>query len=147
MKYLKKRAGWLLTVGAIEIVPVPLHRWRLRWRGFNQAEIAAERISESLGWSVAADAIKRVRNPKPQADMPDKQSRIENMLNVFACPPKNDLSYLAGKTILLIDDVSTTGSTLNDCARALKGVGAKEVIGFVFARGRLDSKNQRFVRF
>ena len=140
-KYLEKRAGWLITAGTIEIVPVPLHRRRLNWRGFNQAEMVAKKISKSLGWPVITTAMKRVHDPKPQADMPDKQSRIENMLNVFACPPDQDSSRLADKTILLIDDVSTTGSTLNDCARALKGAGAREVVGFVFARSRLDKSS------
>lgn len=148
IKYLKKRTKWLMVSSGIEIASVPLHSQRLNWRGFNQAEIIAKRISKSLNWPIIVKAIKRVRNPKPQTDMPDKQSRIENMLNVFTCLPKLDKfgnsncdpSYLVGKTILLVDDVSTTGSTLNDCARALKGAGAKEVIGFVFARGKLDQK-------
>lgn len=140
IKYLEKRAGWLIANSAIELVPVPLHRRRINWRGFNQAKIISVKIGEFFGWPVFADCLKRIRNPSPQADLHDRQSRIENMRNVFACPPNQDLSHLAGKTILLVDDVSTTGSTLNDCARALKGAGAKEVIGFVFARGKLDKK-------
>ena len=163
IKYLEKRAGWL--AGTIEIIPVPLHRRRLNWRGFNQAEIIAEKIGWFFGWPSVTGAQTRTRNRGPQADMPDKLSRIENAKNLFQIynnrpdfihqevmtvksrilDPYRDRDKsidFTGKIILLIDDISTTGSTLNDCARALKGAGAKEVIGFVFARGKLDSKSK-----
>ena len=139
-KYLKNRAAWLTGRELITVIPVPLHRRRLNWRGFNQAEIIAQEIAGSFGWLSAPNILKRTRNQRPQAEMPDRLSRVENMRNVFefqGSTLENSFS-LAGKTILLIDDISTTGSTLNDCARALKGAGAKEVIGFVFARARLD---------
>lgn len=143
-KYLERRfsPGFNIDRGSTVVVPVPLHRRRLNWRGFNQAEIIGGEIAEFFGWPIIADALKRVRDVKPQAKMPDRQSRIANAKNIFEFHSPNygsptsivgTSASLVGKTILLIDDVSTTGSTLDDCARALKGAGAKEIIGFVFA--------------
>ena len=74
--------------------------------------------------------------------MPDRLSRIKNMHKAFKCTSSDSL---INKAILLIDDVSATGSTLNDCARALKDAGARQVIGFVFARGRLNRKTNGLV--
>jgi ComF family protein len=124
------------------VLAVPLHRRRLNWRGFNQAEIIGRRIAEFFGWPFVADALERVRNAKPQVEMPDRKSRIANAKNIFEFnSPKygNPVSIVGGKTVLLIDDVATTASTLDDCARALKGAGAKEIIGLVFARGSLKT--------
>lgn len=169
IKYLKKKARWLTDIETLRVVPVPLHRRRLNWRGFNQAEIIGGKIGQFFRWPVIINALQRHHNRKPQADMPNRASRIQNAQNLFQLGPiyadrkSIDLTYrslasidyaqiewgrkngVAGKTILLIDDISTTGSTLNDCARVLKGAGAREVIGFVFARGKFDGKNQKLV--
>lgn len=150
-RYLEQRfsLGFNIDRDSIVIVPVPLHRRRLNWRGFNQAEIIGREIAEFFGWPLIADALRRVRDAKPQAKMPDRQSRIANAKNIFEFRPPNYGSPTSivrtsaspvGKTILLMDDVSTTGSTLDDCARALKAAGVKEVIGFVFARGNINIK-------
>ena len=141
-RYLKKKAAWLVDTKGIIVVPVPLHYSRLNWRGFNQAEIIGSNIAKSFDWQLATDAIKRICNQKPQADMPDRLSRIKNMHKAFKCTSSDSL---INKAILLIDDVSATGSTLNDCARALKDAGARQVIGFVFARGRLNRKTNGLV--
>ena len=156
IKYLKK--GMTAKLGfnsqSSLVIPVPLHFKRLNWRGFNQAENIGRQISDCLELDFAANALQRVKNKKPQAEMPDQYSRIKNAQNVFKISPIYQSSTLidypqgrkntiTGKTILLIDDISTTGSTLDDCARALKGAGAKEVIGFVFARGTTEARNGR----
>ena len=167
IKYLEKRAKWLARSSFVHppkfyesklgrasqnlgglidsrevwVIPVPLHRQRLNWRGFNQAEIMAKGVGNFFGWPVAVDILRRCHNRKPQTNMPDQPSRVENAKNLFQIYADRKSIDFIGKTILLIDDVSTTGSTLNDCARALKGAGAKEVIGFVFARGKLDRKS------
>ncbi len=143
-KYLERRfsLGFNIDHGLTVVTPIPLHRRRLNWRGFNQAEIISRKTAEFFGWPLIADALKRIRNVKLQVEMPDRQSRITNAKNIFEFNSPNygsPTSIVGGKTVLLIDDVATTGSTLDDCARALKGAGAKEVIGFVFARG--DPKN------
>jgi ComF family protein len=123
---------------SILIAPVPLHRRRLNWRGFNQSEILGRQIAQFFDLPFIADALKRVRDTKPQAEMPNHQSRIANIKNSFEfnlSKYKNPSSLAKGKTFLLIDDVATTASTLDDCARVLKEAEAKEVIGFVFAKG------------
>lgn len=138
-KYLEKKVTWIQELSPV-VVPVPLHNFRLNWRGFNQSEIIAQKIGNDFGWPVLTSTLKRLHDRKPQADMPDRLSRIENARNLFQISGDRKTRDLANKTVLLIDDISTTGSTLNDCARALKGAGAKEVIGFVFARGKLDKR-------
>ncbi|MDP2932838.1 MAG: phosphoribosyltransferase family protein [bacterium] len=132
--YLEKRfmSGLGTDHGSIIIVPVPLHRLRLNWRGFNQAEIIGNKIGTCLGLDFRQDILGRKHRRAPQALIANRESRIANMKGVFECL-KPEL--MLGKIVLLVDDVATTGSTLDDCARALKGAGAKEVIGFVFARG------------
>jgi ComF family protein len=117
---------------SIIVVPVPLHRLRLNWRGFNQAEEIGGKIGARLGLKSQRDVLERKYHRAPQARITDRESRIANTKEVFECR-KPELAR--DKTVLLVDDIATTGSTLDDCARALKGAGAKEIIGFVFARG------------
>jgi ComF family protein len=117
----------------VVLVPVPLHRRRFNWRGFNQSEIIAQKIGNELTM-VVAPVLVRKTNTRPQAEIKERVERIKNSRGVFKCLNPEKVS---GKTILLIDDVSTTGSTLEECAGALKGAGAKAVFGFVFARGNM----------
>ena len=133
VKYLERRLslGFNIDRNSTVIAPVPLHRRRLNWRGFNQAEIIGNGIGSCLGLN-SQDVLGRKRNHVPQAQINDRQSRIANATGIFKCM-KPEL--VRGKTVLLVDDVATTGSTLDDCSRTLKGAGAKEVIGFVFAKG------------
>jgi ComF family protein len=134
--------GFNLNRTSTTVTAVPLHRRRLNWRGFNQAEIIGLKIAEFFGWPFVKDTLRRVRNTKPQVEMPDRQSRIENAKNIFefnSLKHTNSADLVRGKNFLLIDDVTTTGSTLDACARALKVAGASEVTGFVFARGSLKT--------
>ncbi len=132
-KYLERRfsLGFNIAHDSIVVVPVPLHRRRLNWRGFNQAEIIGNNIGSHFKLNFQ-NLLVRIRNHIPQAQISDRQSRIANAAGISKCM-KSEL--VQGKIVLLVDDVTTTGSTLDDCARALKAAGAKEVIGFVFARG------------
>ncbi len=113
------------------VTAVPLHWYRLNWRGFNQSELMARNISECFDWQSDFRLLKRLAARTPQADIKDRLQRIKNVENIFSC---FDKSEIIGKRILLIDDVSTTGSTLDACAKALRLAGAVEVTGFVFAR-------------
>lgn len=114
------------------IIPVPLHYRRLNWRGFNQAEIIAKIIAEITRLRTENTILTRPLISKPQAEINKKSERLENMGNQFKI--SND-KKINGETLLLVDDVCTTGATLNECARILKKAGAKKVIGFVIARG------------
>ena len=151
IRYLEKKVSWLKNKKNIIVIPVPLHRKRLNWRGFNQAELIADQISLFFNWPTISNHLVRLANHKPQTEINDRKSRIENVRGIFHYQKpaykkltptslNNTRPTIKDKIILLIDDVSTTGSTLNDCARALKIAGAKEIIGFVFARGKLNKK-------
>jgi len=136
---LKKYVFWLsaarkfnlLTESPI-IIPVPLHYRRLNWRGFNQAELIAQSLSEILNCNFDASLIKRTKIIKPQAEIEEREQRINNVRDIFQII---DRDKVKNKTVLLIDDVCTTGATLNEGARILKESGAAKIIGLVFARG------------
>src|SRR3989344_6086547 len=114
------------------IIPVPLFYRRQNWRGFHQALLLAKVIADVLNCELNSAILKRVKDVKPQADIKEREQRLENMKEVFKII---DNSQIKNKTILLVDDVCTTGATLNECARVLKAGGAKKVIGLVFSRG------------
>lgn len=105
------------------LVPVPLHRGRLWSRGFNQAAIVARDLSRRTGVEVAVDALSRIRPTAPLKGMNMRQRR-RTVAGAFRVNPRTRLN---GRTIILIDDVLTTGSTANACARVLKRAGAERV--------------------
>ena len=111
------------------IIPVPLHKRRYRWRGFNQASELAKKLDLQI--SVITDILIRVRYTVPQVKMKNKNKRQKNLNNAFIVKNK---SQVIDKNILLIDDVMTTGATLKECAKALKTAGAKTVYCLVLAR-------------
>jgi ComF family protein len=115
--------GRQVLQGADVVVPVPLHRRRQRQRGFNQAED----LARGLGLPVAR-ALRRVRATQPQVDLPADERR-ENVKDAFTIHrPVN------GAIIVLVDDVATTGATLEACARVLRDAGAKELRALTAAR-------------
>lgn len=113
------------------LVPLPLHKKRLKWRGFNQAEEIAKELS--LFWKVPllADALARKKETRPQVELSGR-AREENVKDAFSC---KSAEKIKDKIVFLIDDVFTTGSTMEESARVLKQAGAKEVWGVVAARG------------
>lgn len=108
------------------IIPIPLHPRRKRWRGFNQAELLAREFAKKHAFKICADDLARVKHHKAQALL-KAEERQANILNSFVWQGES----LAGKAILLIDDLATTGATLNEAARILKNSGAKKVWGLV----------------
>ena len=109
------------------IIPIPLSLTRLREREFNQAQIIAAQVSESLQIPLLNNALKRVRHSRPQAEL-NREERLNNLKGAF----KNKES-LDGKNILLIDDVLTTGATASEASRVLKEAGANSVFVFTAA--------------
>lgn len=105
------------------LVPVPLHRVRLRERGYNQSDVLAVAISQESGIPLWRKVIHRIRYTEPQAKM-KHNDRIKNVFDAFQV---KDDGRINGARILLVDDVFTTGSTLNECARTLRVAGAREV--------------------
>ena len=110
------------------IIPMPLARGRLADRGFNQAMEIARRVAAEFGLNISVDACRRTRESTPQAALPWKQ-RATNIRNAFTCD-----CDVEGKSVAVVDDVLTTGATLNELALALKRRGAREVIGWIAAR-------------
>lgn len=111
------------------VVPIPLFKKRLRWRGFNQAEILARSLSKSFSYPLSLNLI-RLKSGQPQASLGETE-RANNVQNAFTWQGAS----LSGKNILLIDDVVTSGATLNAAALALKSAGANSVYGLVLAKG------------
>ncbi|MEK6680504.1 MAG: ComF family protein [Nitrospirota bacterium] len=112
------------------IVPVPLHKKRLNERGFNQSLLIAHHLSKSLNIPLSIDGLQRVRWTRPQIEL-SREERLRNVKGAFAV--RDGISF-KGKKLLLIDDVYTTGATVNECARMLKKAGAKEINVFTIAR-------------
>ena len=147
------------------IVPVPLHPRRLRWRGFNQSELLTNYISQNLtpGMEIPVfnSILIRRKHTTPQMKVRKYAERKENVKNAFKINKKYasvghrmsfgrftwtsdvqviSLNNLKNKKILLVDDIATTGATLNECAKILKLNGAKKVFGLVLARQEINKK-------
>ena len=112
------------------IVPVPLHRWRLWWRGFNQSALIADHLGKACGFKVDKHALLRVRATQPLRSMQARQ-RAKAVAGAFALAKGHELK---GGAVLLIDDVHTSGATAAACARALKRGGASSVHLLCWAR-------------
>lgn len=112
------------------IVPVPLHVSRLRWRGFNQAVVLGRPLATHRVCPMQALALERVRPTPPQVGL-GGEDRRRNMVNAFRVRPE---WRLAGKRVLLVDDIYTTGATVNECAKVLRRAGASAVDVAVLAR-------------
>jgi ComF family protein len=121
-----RREGILADV----VVPVPLHRQRERERGYNQADLVARPLARKLG--LPYRAVLLVRNkPRPDKHILSLEERWDSVRGAFATHPGSKVDKLC---VLLVDDVMTTGATLDACAKALRGAGAKSVIGLTVAR-------------
>jgi ComF family protein len=120
------RVGGELLDRADAIVPVPLHRWRLWKRRFNQSALLAEQLSRISAKPHRPLLLVRTRHTPSQGEMASQKARRRNVLAAFRVP-RERLPEVRGRRILLIDDVFTTGATLDACARALKRAGASQV--------------------
>jgi ComF family protein len=119
------------------IVPMPLADARLRERGFNQAQEIARHIAKLTGVTLMPRACRKVRDTAPQAALPWK-ARAKNMRKAFVCDED-----FTGRHVAVVDDVMTTGATLNELARNLKQAGATRVTGLIVARTLPDAFRKR----
>ena len=115
------------------VVPVPLHRQRERERGYNQAALIAKPLAKQLGLPCKSVLLTRIR-PRPDKHILTLEERWDSVRGAFATRPGSQVDNLR---VLLIDDVMTTGATLDSCARTLRDAGAKSVVGVTVARARL----------
>jgi ComF family protein len=136
---LGKPLGQLLAQGCKEflqecpvdmIIPVPLHPKRLRWRGFNQSILLARQVSRAYNIPLDPFVVYRSKETPPQTQLTEAERR-KNMRGVFSLNPQKSID---GKRVLLVDDVYTSGATVNECSRCLRQGGAKEVYVLTLAR-------------
>jgi len=126
------RAGADLLDKADLLVPVPLHRWRLARRRYNQAALLALALGRRCGIAVAPDLLRRRRSTPSQGHL-GPEARRQNVAGAFTLA-RNGASGLAGQRVVLIDDVLTTGATVEECARVLRRSGAAEIGILTLAR-------------
>lgn len=114
------------------IIPVPLHRKRLKERGYNQSALLSKFISEKYGILVDADMLQKTLNTQPQA-VSSLDERLLNLNGAFRAS-----NQCRSKGVLIVDDVATTGSTLKECALTLKAAGARYVYALTACTAELD---------
>jgi ComF family protein len=136
---------WMATAGrellheADAIVPVPLH-WRRQWaRRFNQSALLSEIIAKAAGVPVVHRALKRIKATPQQVGL-SKSARAQNVQGAFRVPPDGK-AEVAGRRLLLVDDVLTSGATMDACARVLLRAGAAQVDALTFARVVAGARN------
>lgn len=120
-----------LNLSSYVVIPVPLYPSRERERGFNQSKLIAEIIAVTFGLPLIISALERNRHTKPQAETKDINARRENLAGAFTL---RDAALVAGKNILLVDDVFTSGTTIGEAVQTLKSAGAQHIIAVVVAK-------------
>ena len=125
------------------VVPVPLHGTRQRERGYNQSAWIGQGLSGSTGIPFSAKGLARVKHTRTQTELAAGE-REKNVANAFSV---RNRGAIEGKTVVLVDDVITTGATLNACAKALKAAGAARVTGFALARPQMSMLGVDIVDF
>ncbi len=112
------------------LVPVPLHYRRLKERGYNQSGLLVRELGKVVGLPVLYNVLHRVKDSSPQVRAASVTERYQNVKDAFVCKSSDEI---AGKAVLLVDDVCTSGATLEACASVLKSAGAASVWGLTFA--------------
>jgi len=121
-----------MNFGSIDmIVPVPLHPVKLRERQFNQSELISEHLAERFDKKLEKNWLKRIKYTTPQTGL-SREQRLRNLKGAFLVTRE---AYFADKSVLLVDDVMTTGATLHECAKTMKSAGAKKVLAYTLACG------------
>lgn len=123
------------------ILPVPLSKKRLKQRGYNQSALIAKDLSDMLGIKFDEDILIRLRHTKRQSKLNFTQKQV-NVLGAFACTQS-----LKGKSVILVDDLYTTGATINECAKMLKQVGCSKVYGVTVAIfPKKENKTETYIK-
>ncbi len=120
-----------LEIENFTMIPIPLHPRKERERGFNQAELLAGIMNKELRIKVQEDNLIKIKNTDSQTEAKDYEERERNVSGVFAVEKPEEI---AGRNIVLVDDVFTSGATMKEAVHVLKQVGARKIIGFVIAK-------------
>ncbi len=126
-----KNKALFSSLQSYAVTAVPLSKERLLERGYNQSAELAKRVSQFLGSEYIENALVKVRHTSRQSSLPTASQRAANLVNAY-----RPTQTLFGKNILLVDDIYTTGSTLNECAKMLKEAGTNHVVGMCAAINR-----------
>ena len=113
-------------------IPIPMHKNNLKMRGYNQSELIAKeifKIDEGKNFDISLDALIKIEETPHQSTLKNKSERLKNLKNCFCADEK----LVKNRNIILIDDVITTGTTMNEASKTLKNAGAKNIIGFSLA--------------
>lgn len=129
---LKDHYSYFVIHNSSVLTPIPLHWYRDNFRGFNQSELIGKEIAKSLDWKFAPDLLIRKKFTTPQSTL-KRQDRFPNIRGAFALFSRNSL-FVIPNSIVLFDDVFTTGSTLKEAASVLKRAGVKSVWGLTIVR-------------
>jgi ComF family protein len=114
------------------LVPIPLHKFRKNWRGFNQSELIGKYLSAAMGWDYLEDLLIRSKYKTPQTVL-KIGDRKKNIKGVFTLNPKYKRHIAEYQNLILFDDVYTTGSTMKEAASVVKKAGVEKVYGLVLA--------------
>lgn len=117
------------------IIPVPIHRSRMKERGYNQSELIAKIVAKKIGIKYDTKILVKLNKNKKQSKL-TKDERIKNVRGIFEVRNSNRLK---SKAILLIDDIYTTGATVNECSKVLKKAGATDVFVYTVAKATINS--------
>lgn len=130
LKYLSNLSLSIVKSQKSIVVPIPLHFWRERTRGFNQSKLLAESVAKNLNLQMI-DGLKRIKNNQPQAKAKNSAERNKNVEGIFKIKNPN---LIRGRNILLVDDVFTSGATMNEAVKILKQNNAKRIIAVAIAK-------------
>lgn len=117
----------------ILVIPVPLSKMRKKERGYNQAELIARHFiacAPAETFELASDAVVKIKNTPPQARIANRNKRLANIKGAFNL---KENSQIRGRTIIIVDDITTTGGTINEIMKILKSAGARKITGFAVA--------------
>lgn len=134
--WLTRAAKDFLEIPNIIIAPVPIHPWRLIKRRYNQAALLSQELATQSSLPIIIDGLRRTKHRAPQASL-SRAQRLKNTKGVFIVSPQRH-NQISGRPILLVDDVMTTGATLNACAKELRRAGASHIFAATIARTVLE---------
>lgn len=129
---MRQRLWQKISKGAWIIIPIPVSKKRFKERGFNQTELIAKEFALKTDLEIKKDILYKTKETPTQVSIKNKEERLKNLNGAFSV--KNP-DLIKSKNIILIDDVSTTGATITEARKVLRGAGAKRVIAIVVARG------------